>query len=57
MTKINVIMHYPNDESAVVYIMEATTQTYLKSIIKVFDKSNLTIIEKRELLDKKASSL
>jgi hypothetical protein len=53
MKKINVIMHYPKDELAAEYIMEVTTQTYLRSVIKVIDKSSLTINEKKELLIKK----
>ncbi len=56
MKTINVIMYYPKEESATDYIMKVTTQTYLKSVLKVLDKSCLTIIEKKELIDRKIAS-
>ena len=56
MKKINVIMHYPNEELVTEYIIEATTQTYLKAVIKVINKSSLTINEKKDLINKKITS-
>jgi len=57
MKKINVIVHYPKDESAAECIKEVTKQTYLKAVIKVIDKSCLSINDKKELLNKKIDSI
>jgi hypothetical protein len=52
MKKINVILHVPMEEGYVNEIVKISSDTYLSSLLHVLNKSDLTLEEKHEFLNK-----
>ncbi|MFV0343216.1 MAG: hypothetical protein ACK5JH_10075 [Anaerocolumna sp.] len=57
MKKINIIMHYPDDEQKEKGVQDITNQFYLKSVESILSKSSLSNEIKKCLLDEAISNI